>query len=242
VNNGGIALQGLYQVGFDGIFQQDRHGPFRFEIFRINRLTFPGVTYIDIATTLLEVFKIIAQTKDSHDLRGRSNVESGFPRHPSGLSAQGSNDIAQPAVVHVHAAFPEDRSRVDPEVSGLGLNVIVDQGSQQVVGLFDRIEVPRKMQVDVRHGNDLAPASPGGSPLDPENGSQAGFPDHSHGLLADMVQPVSQPYGYSCFPFSGRGRGDGCHQYQVAIPYLFRLDQGEWKLGFVGSVIFEVVF
>ncbi len=95
--------------------------------------------------------------------------------------------------------------------------MVVDQCGKEIVCRTDRVEVARKVQVDVRHRNNLRVATAGRAPFHSETGSEAGFAKANQRFLANFVHAVAQADRRRRFSFARRCRGDGCDQYQLAI-------------------------
>ena len=160
-------FQSLYQVWFDGVFKQDCHRAVYFEVFGVDRLVVIGVSDQNVAQTLLEVLHIRGKAQDCHNLAGNGNLEAVLTRDTVCFSAQSDVDKAQCAVVHVHAAFEQDAALVDVQLVAL-LHVVVQNGTQQVVGSGDGVHIAGEVQVDVLHRNDLCIAAAGSTALDAE--------------------------------------------------------------------------
>src|SRR5699024_265590 len=136
VDDGGVVLQGLDQVGVDGVLQQGGHGPGRADLPGGDGLAVVGVGADDPGQTLFQVVQAGGQAEHRHHLAGHGDVKAVFPGGAVGLAPQAVHDKAQLAVVHVHAALPGDAAGVDVQGVAL-LDGVVDYGGQQVVGGVD---------------------------------------------------------------------------------------------------------
>src|SRR5215510_6432972 len=89
------------------------------------------------------------------------------------------------------AAPPSDETieRIAP------VDVVVDHGSEQVVRRRDRVEVTGEVEVDVLHRNDLSIAAAGRAALHTERRPEARLAQAQHGLLADVIERVSETDG-----------------------------------------------
>ena len=134
---------------------------------------------------------------------------------PVAGAAQPHHDLAQRPVVHVDDPLPGDRARVDAERVAV-VDVVVDQGGQQVVGRRDRREVAGEVEVDVGHRHHLGVAAPGGAALHPEHRPHAGLAQRRRRPDADVAQPVGEADHRGGLALTGRGRRDGRDQHQPA--------------------------
>ena len=142
-------------------------------------------------------------------------------------------------VIHVHGALPGDGLRIDAEGIAL-LNVVIQHGSEKVVGRADGMEVTGEVEVDILHGNNLGIAAAGCTALDAEDRAERGLAQRDNGVLSDLAQTVGEADGGGGFPFTGRRRGDGGDEDELA---LFReiFQCVEIQLGLVPAVILDGV-
>ena len=216
VDKGRGTLQGLDQVGLEGILQQGGHGPGCLQIASGHRLVVVGIGHDHAAETFLQVGDGGSQTQHCHDLGGHGDVKAVLTGHALHPAAQAVHDVPQLAVVHVDTALPGDLLHVDPQGIAL-LNVVVQHRSQQVVGRADGVEVAGEVEVDVLHGHDLGVAAAGRAALEAEHGAERRLPQGHDGSFADLPQPVGQAHGGRGFPLSGRGGCDGSDQNELAV-------------------------
>ena len=114
---------------------------------------------------------VAGEAQHRHDLGGHGDVEAVLAGHAAAFAAEAVHDVAQLAVVHVHAALPGDLLGVDAQGVAL-LDVVVQHGGQQVVGGADGVEIAGEVKVDVLHGHDLGIAAAGSAALDAEHGAE----------------------------------------------------------------------
>src|SRR5262249_37341533 len=187
----------------------------------------------DFAKPLRQILEVGREAEDRHDLRGDRNVETVFARKAVGGPAERGNDAAQRPVVHVHDPAPGDAPRVEPK--GISpVDVVVDQGGEQVVRRGDSVEVPGEVEVDVFHGDDLRVAAARRTALDAKAGPQAGFTQADDRLLADAVEAIAEADGRGRLALAGGGRGDRGHQDELAVgpcPQLLHKIEGDLRLG-----------
>ncbi len=157
---------------------------------------------------------------------------------PCGGAAEADDGVAQRAVVQVDAAAPEDAARVDAQGVAL-LQVVVDQGGEQVVGRGDGVEVAVEMQVDVLPGLDPRKAAAGGAALHAEDRAERRLAQGQRDLFADVLQSLRKADRGDGFAFAGVGRGDRRDQHQLAAR-AFAFEGGEADLGFGVAVGDEV--
>ena len=240
VDKGGGALQGLHQVGLDGLLQEGGHGPLGVELAASHRLAGEIVAHHDAAQPLFQVGDGAGQAQHRHDLAGHGDVKAVLPGHAVGPAAHAVHDEAQLPVVHIQAALPGDAPHVDAQGVAL-LNVVIQHGGQQVVGRADGVDIPGEVEVDVLHGHHLGIAAAAGPALDAEHRPQGGLPHGHHGLLADAAQAVGQTDGGGGLALAGGGGGDGGHQHQLALAPGAVLQQGKIHLGLVAAILFQIL-
>ena len=118
-----------------------------------------------------------------------------------------ADDLPQPAVVHVDAAPPRDRVRVDVELVAVH-HVRVEERREQVVGGRDRVHVAREVEVQVLHRHDLRVAGAGRAALDAEDRAERGLADAQERLLADRAHALRERDRRRRLALAGLGRRD----------------------------------
>ena len=241
VDQGRGVLQRLHQVGLQRILQQGRHGPLRLEIVGRHRPPVKGIGHDHPAQPGLQIRDIAGQAQHGHDLAGHGDVEPVLPGDALHPASQAVDNVAELAVVHVHAALPHDLLAVDAQGVAL-LDVVVQQSGQQVVGRPDGMEVPGEVEVDVLHGDHLGIAAAGGPALHAEHRPQGRLPQGGHGVFADFPQAVGKAHGGGGFPLSGGGWGDGGDQDQLAVgPVRPVPQQAVVDLGLIPAVLLQIL-
>ena len=81
------------------------------------------------------------------------------------LCAESDDDIAQHTVIHIQTTLPDDLACVDIQLISL-LDMVVKQGSKQVVGGGDCVEISGKMEIQILHRNDLCISAACGTAFD----------------------------------------------------------------------------
>ena len=117
------------------------------------------------------------------------------------------------------------------------VDVVIDEGGEEVVGGADGVEVAGEMQVDVFHRQYLRVAAASCTALDAEDGAERGFAHGDDGFFAETVQGVGKADGDRGFAFACRCRVDGGDEDKFArLVARARAD-----FGFVFAVVFEFV-
>ena len=152
VHDGRVALQGLDEVGLDGVLQEGGHGALGVQVAGVDGFAAVCEAKEDVPQTSLQIRQIVGQAEDGHDLRGRGDVEAGLARDAVHEASQAADHAPKRAVVHVHDPFPGHGAAVEIERAALALQVVVDESRQEVVGLLDGREISREVEVYVFHG------------------------------------------------------------------------------------------
>ena len=105
--------------------------------------------------------------------------------------------MAQGAVVDVQDARPGDRPLIDAQSIAV-VEVVVDEGRQQVVGGGDGVEISRQVQIHALGRNDAGPAGTAGAALDTERGAHGGLAQSEYGAPPAQSEALSE---------ADRGRG-----------------------------------
>ena len=234
MDDGGVVLEGLDQVGVDGVLEQGGHGAGRADLPGGDRLAVVGVGADDAGQPLLQIVQAGGQAEHRHHLAGDGDVKAVLPGGAVGLAAQTVHDEAELTVVHVHAALPGDAAGVDVQRVAL-LDAVVDHGSQQVIGGADGVDVAGEVEVDVLHGHHLGVAAAGGAALDAKDGAERGLAQAEHGLFAQSAEGVGQAHAGGGLALAGGGGADGGDQDQLALPAAL-LGQTMVDLGLIAAV------
>ena len=229
------ALECLNQVGFERVLEQSRHGTLGLKVACADGLAGIAVADNNLAQALLKIVDARGQAQDCHDLGGNSDVEAILARHSLGLAANAVDNMAQLTVVHVDNALPGDALNIDTELVAL-LNMVVEHGSQQVVGGTDSMEVAGKVQVDVLHGDDLGPTATGGTALHAKHGAERRLAQGHGALDAATTQTVGQADGRGGLALAcGRGIDSG-HEDKLGLVISWLVEQGIVDLCLVEAV------
>jgi len=186
VNECGVVLQGLHEVGLDRVLQECGHCAVRLQITSQHRFLLARVADDDLAHARLQVLETRGQAEDRHDLRSDDDIEPILARITVRRPTKRDRDVAQCAVVHVDDTLPRDAAHVEAELVAM-MDVVVDQRGEQVVGERDSIEVTGEMQVDVLHRHYLRVAAAGGAALHAEYRAKRGLAQADDRFLPDAV-------------------------------------------------------
>ena len=148
------------------------------------------------------------QRQHGHHLRGRRDVEPALAGDAVLLRAEADHDVAQRTIVDVQHAAPRDVVEVEAERVAL-VEVVVEDGGQQVVRRGHGVEVTGEVQVEQLHGDDLAVAAAGRAALDPERRTHRRLADGDRRLLADVAEGLAQPDRRGRLALPQRRRRDG---------------------------------
>ena len=242
VDEGGVALERLDEVGRQRIGEKRRHGAVDAEVARGHGCLLVGSRDNDATEAFLEVVDRGGEAEDGHDLTGDDDVEAGFARHAVRRAPEADDDVAQRAVVHVEHAFEGDAARVDAERVAL-LQVVVEHRCEQVVCGGDGREVTGEVKVDVRHRVELGAPSAGGPALHPEDGPHARLTQRGCGGLADVGEPVDEAHRGGRLALTGGRRARGGDEHELAsLASGTSLHIGKGDLGLVRAVAEDLGF
>lgn len=214
VDERGSALEGLQQVGLDGVAQHDGHRAGGLEVLGGHGRAVDVVTDDDPPEAGAQVRQRRTQRQRHADLAGRGDVEARLPRHPIDPLAEPDDDVAQRPVIDVEHSPPRDRPGVQAQRVSL-MQVVVDHRGEQVMGGGDRVEVARQVQVHPLHRHDLRVAGPGRATLDSERRAHRRLPQREHGAVAPAGQPVGQTDRRRRLALPERSR---CHRRDDDVP------------------------
>ena len=238
MHHGRSVLGCLHQVGLYGIAQEHADGTSHAKVLHGEGLALDGGTQKDILYASAQVSLVLCKAEDGHNLGSRSDVETALAGYAVGLGTKTRNDVAQVAVVHVQHALPQHLAH--GKALGLMLvDVVVQQGGNHVVCRGDGVEVASKVQVNLVHRQNLCIAAAGSTAFHAKAGTQRGFAQSHHGLLANAVHTQSQTHADGGLAYASLGGSDGRNQYQAALLYLLLVDEREGQFGYVSAIRFH---
>ena len=114
-------------------------------------------------------------------------------------SAQAGRDLPQRAIVHVHAARPEDFLRIDPQIVA-EVQVRVDQRREQVVRRRDGVEVAGEVQVDACRSAAATPCRRRWRRPSAEHRAERRLAQRGHGSWPSFTRPCVRPIVLTVLP------------------------------------------
>ena len=242
VHDSGGAFQRLYQVGVDGVLQKSSHSAVCLQVAGKYGLSIIGISYQDITQTLFQVFTVFCQAQNCHNLAGHRDDEAVLTGDAVDFSAKAYHDIAQCAVIHIHAAPDDNAALVNAQYIAL-MHVVVQHSAQQVVSAGNGVHVAGKVQVDVFHGEHLRITAAGSAALNTKNRSQRGFTQGDNSIFADFFHSLSQADRSSGFPLAGGSGVDCRYQNQFSIGTVFQTAEKVFvDLGLITAIRFQLFF
>ena len=238
MHHGRSVLGCLHQVGLYGIAQEHADGTCHTKVLHGEGLALDGGTQKNILYASAQVSLVLCKAEDGHNLGSRSDVETALGSYAVGLGAKTRNDVTQVAVVHVQHTLPQHLAH--GKALGLMLvDVVVQQGGNHVVCRGDGVEVASKVQVNLVHGQNLSIAATGSTALHAKAGTQRGFAQSHHGLLANAVHTQSQAHADGGLAYACLGWSDGGNKDEFALCNLLLVNQFKGQLGNVSAIGFD---
>ena len=156
-------------------------------------------------------------------------------------AAEARDDVAEAAVVHVDAAPPRDRVRVDVELVAVH-HVRVEERREQVVGGRDRVHVAGEVEVEILHRHDLRVAGARRAALDAEDRAERGLADAQQRLLADRAHALRERDRRRRLALAGLGRRDRRDADDLAVGLVLQpVEHREADLRLVAAVGLDLV-
>ena len=241
VDERGLALERLHEVRLDRVLEDDGHRTGGLDVLCGDRLALVGLPDRDPAEPLAQVGEIACHRDEPHDLARGGDVEAGLTGCPVRAAAETGDDVPEVPVVHVHAAAPGDRERVEP--GGIPVvEVRVDQRGEEVVRRRDGVEVAGEVEVQVLHRDDLRVPAAGRSSLHAEDGAERCLAQAQHGLPPELAEPLRERDRRRGLPLTGRRGRDRRDVDQLRVgPVGEPVDHGEVDLRLVPSVRLDLV-
>ena len=200
-----------------------------------------SVCHDDARQSFLEIMKIICKAEHCHDLRSHCDLKSIFSGNSVGTLPKSVHQVSELSVIHVHGPLPGHPFYIYAKAVSL-IDMIIQHGSQQIVGSPYGMKISGKMKVDILHGHHLSIAASCRSALDPEYRAEAGLPESQGTFLSDISEAVRKANGCSGFSFSCRSRRDGSHKYELSPgAVLPACDQPVIDLCLILSVLLHII-
>ena len=211
-----VVFHRLHEIRLQCVAQQHGHCTVRVQLPDGHGLVLARIPEDDVTEPGLEVREIRRETENRHDFRRDRDVETRLANDAVVIAAETRGHRAQRPVVHIHDATPGHTPGIDVQFV-FPVHMVVDQSCEQVVRCADRVEVTGKMQVDVRHGDDLRVTAAGCPALHAETGTEARLTQADERLLADPVQRVAETYRRGRLAFAGRRWRHRGHEDELAV-------------------------
>ena len=241
VDEGRLPLERLDEVRLDHLLEEDRHRARSLEVLRGDRLARERLADRDAPEPLAQVVEIARHGDEPHHLARRSDVEAGLTRVAVHPSAEAGDDVAQRAIVHVHAPPPGDRQRIDAQLVPVQ-EVRVDERREQVVRGRDRMEVPRQMEVEVLHRHHLGVAAARSAALDSEDGPERRLANGENCSSTEHAETLRQRDGRRRLAFTGRRRRDRGDVDDLSVGAIGEpVEDAEVDLRLVTAIVLELV-
>ena len=154
VNEGGIAFQGLHQVGEEGVPKEQGHGSCSIEVVRTNRASIKVGSHDDLSQPLPEVRIIACKHENGHHFACGRDVKPVLSNESVRRSTQSNDDVAQGTVVEVDHTGPADPRGVEASFVSV-LDVVVNERRKEVVRRGHGVQIAGEMQVDLLHWKHL---------------------------------------------------------------------------------------
>ena len=206
-------LQRLHQIRFQCVFHERRHRARRVQIARRDRFIFIRIRDDDPRQPRLEIRDVLCQAQNRHDFRRHRNLETVLARHAVHRPAEPDDDMTKRAVIHIQHATPDDTTRIDTERVSL-LQMIVQHRREKIVRRRHRMDIPREMQIDILHRDDLRISAAGRAALHAHARPQRRLAKTNHHLFPDLGKSLRQSHRRRRLPFTRRCRRNRRHQDQ----------------------------
>ena len=231
-----LPLERLHEVRLDRLLEDDRERACRLDVVGGDRLALVGLPDGDAAQSLPEVGEVARDGDEPHDLARRGDVEAGLPGSAVRAATEAGDDVPEVPVVHVEAAAPGDRERVETGRVAV-VEMRVDERREQVVGRGDRVQVAGEVQVQVLHRHDLRVAAAGCATLHAEDRAERCLAKAEHRLAAERAEPLRERHRRRRLSLARRRGRDRRDVDQLRVGAVGEpLDDGEIDLRLVAPV------
>ena len=236
-----LPFEGLHEVRLDRVLEDDGQRARGLDVLGGDRLALVGLPDGDAAEPLAQVGEVARDGDEAHDLARGGDVEPGLARRAVRAAAEAGDDVPEVAVVHVHAATPGDRERIEAGRVAV-VEVRVDERREQVVRRRDRVQVAGEVEVQVLHRDDLRVAAARGAALHAEDRAERGLAQAEHRLAAELAEALRERDRRRRLPLARRRRRDRRDVDQLRVgPVGEAVDDGEVDLRLVAAVRLDLV-
>ncbi len=236
-----LPLERLHEVRLDRLLEDHRQGAGGADLLGRDGLAVVRLPDRDRAEPLPQVREIARDGDERHDLARGGDVEPGLPRVAVRPAAEPRHDVAERAVVHVEAAPPGDRERVEVGLVPVQ-DVRVDHGREQVVRRRDGMQIAGEVEVQVLHRHDLRVAAAGRAALHPEDRAERRLADAEHRAPSKHAEAFGEGHRRRRLPLARRCRGDRGDVDELRVRTVGEpLDDGQVDLRLVPAVLLELL-
>ena len=194
----------------------------------------------DVIYTATKIIDACSKTHDSHDFRSRSDIEACLCLDAV-LIADTGDDAAETTVVYVHHAAPENLLQLESLCLVLE-TVVVQEGSNHVVGLCNGMEIASEMEINLIHRQNLGVTATCSTTLHAEARTQRWFAKSHYSLLANLLHTQGETHGYGGLAITSLGRTDSGNEDEMMVLKLVSVNSVRSNLSDVTAVVFHLVF
>ena len=240
VNEGRSALSSLNQVWLQGIEEEGNDTATYTHVLNGEWFVVLSDAEENIVDATTEIVYTCCETHDSHDFRSWSDVEASLCLDAV-LIAETGDDATETTVVDVHYSAPENLLELE-SLSLVLETVIVQEGSNHVVGLSDGMEVACEMEVDLIHRQYLCITATGSTTLHTEARTERRFAQCYNSLLSNLLHTEGETHGYGGLTITSLGRTDSGNEDKMMVLKLVSVNFVRSNLSDVTAVVFYLVF
>ena len=233
----GLPLDGLEQVGVDGVAHPRGHRARHFEVFGGDRIALLVVGDHDLAHAPPKVRHVAEDREDRHHLRGHRDVEARRHHEAVLLASDADDDVAQglsaevdhPAHLHpvgVDVESPQV-SLGEPRVAvvELVLHARGERDHAEVVGVDERVDVAGETERELGERNALREAAARRRSLDVEGRPAGGLADAGGDVATALADALQQSHGGGRLAFAQRRGIDRGDLDELAVRASFETTQ-----------------
>ena len=236
VDNNGVVLSCLHEVGVDSILQQGYYCACHAKVVDSEWGVIIAHTKHDATDTSVEVIDVARKAEDRHNLRCGSDVEACLCGNAICRATKTRYDVTQRAVVHVEHAAPHNllQTRL---LRAVVVEVVIQERSDKVICRCDGVEVASEVEVDILRGQYLRIATTCCTTLHAEAGAQRWLTQRDDSLLADVVKTHTKADAHGSLTHTRLCCGDSGYKDKVTLSYLLVVDKAVRNLCDVLTVV-----
>ena len=233
------SLSSLYEIWLQRIQQQCHDTTTYSHIFHCERLVILCNTKQDIVDAAAEIIDTCGKTHDGHNLRSRSNIKACFCLNAI-LIAKTGDDAAQTTIIYIHHAAPENLLELE-SFSLVLITVVVEKGSNHIVGFSNSMEIACKMEIDFIHRKHLSIATASSSTLHTKTRTQRRFSESHHSILANLLHTKCQTHAHRSLTIACLGWTDSSNKNKMMTGKLLFVNSPGSHLSNISTIIFDLV-